>query len=167
MTISMFQASVPTFITMMNGVAHCLKKAELYADQNNKPHEALISAQLAPDMYPLKNQVFIITDQAKGCVSRLANKEIPVYPDTEETFAQLQGRLQKCMDYVAGFTPAALEGSENRDIHLKLGTFEMDFKGRDYLMGFVLPNFYFHVTTAYAILRHHGVPLGKADFFGQ
>ena len=167
MSISLFEASVPAFITMMRGVSHCLNKGEAFAKENNIDECDFTAKQLAPDMLPLKSQIYILTDLAKGCVSRLAGKELPIWEDNESRFDELQARLKKCENYIASFDPDSINAGEERNIHLKLRNFELNFKGRDYLISFLLPNFYFHVTTSYNILRHQGVPLGKADFFGQ
>ncbi|MDZ4843177.1 MAG: DUF1993 domain-containing protein [Hyphomicrobium aestuarii] len=118
-------------------------------------------------MYPLARQIQIATDQAKGMAARLAGVDVPSYPDTETTFDDLKARLAKTADYLRRFSPAQINGSEDRDIALKIGPNEMRFKGRDYAFGFVLPNFYFHAATAYDILRHAGVDLSKRDFMGM
>jgi uncharacterized protein len=167
MTISMYAASVPVLSATLNNLSHVLSKGEADAVARKIDPTVFVNSRLAPDMLPLKRQVTIATDHAKGAALRLAGKGIPSWPDTEETFADLQARLAKARDYLATFTEAQIDGSEGRDVVLKIGGHEMPFTGQDYLLGFVLPNFFFHVTAAYAILRHNGVPLGKADFFGQ
>jgi uncharacterized protein len=167
MTITMFEASVPSLITMMNGVSHCLEKGAIFAKEKGLDEKVLTEARLAPDMLPLKSQVYILTDHAKGCMARLTGEENPVYEDNEQTIEELKARLAKCMAHISSFTPAQIDGSENKPINIKIGSYDLNFKGREYLLGFAMPNFYFHVTTAYNILRHNGVPLGKADFFGQ
>jgi hypothetical protein len=124
------------------------------------------SARLAPDMLPLLRQVQIATDHAKGCCARLAGLDSPVYADDEASFADLEARLKKTLDFIRSIKPAQYEGSEVRDITLKLPFGELSFKGADYLNGWVLPNFYFHYGTAYNILRHNGLAIGKKDFLG-
>jgi hypothetical protein len=118
-------------------------------------------------MFTMKRQVQIATDHAKGAAARLGGVENPSFPDTEETFAELQARIVKVRDFILSVPEAGFDGSEDRDITLKVGPEQMTFPGAQYLQGFAIPNFYFHMTTAYAILRHNGVPLGKGDFFGR
>lgn len=144
-----------------------LGKAEAYveADDGIEP-STLIQARLHPNMRPLVFQIQVATDTAKGAAARLTGREVPSWPDDEETFEDLHARVGKAIDYLSGFRPEDFDGAEDRPIQLKLGPNTYDFTGRSYLAGFVLPNFYFHVTTAYAILRHHGVLIGKRDFLG-
>ena len=144
-----------------------LDKAVTHAETNKIDPSVLLQARLFPDMLPMVRQVQIACDSAKGCVARLAGVDVPKHEDTETSFEQLQARIQKVQDFIANVTPAQVDGTEDKDIHMKLGPREVDFKGLQYLCGFALPNFYFHVTTAYDILRHNGVALKKADFIGQ
>jgi hypothetical protein len=166
MPISMYQASVPAFLQMLNSLAAILDKAEAYAAERKIDPAVLLSWRLAPDMFALARQVQIATDQAKGCCARLAGVEVPRYADDETSFADLRARIAKTIDFVRGFEPDDIDGSEERDIAITAGSRELRFKGEQYLVSFVLPNFYFHVTTAYAILRHCGLPIGKRDFLG-
>ena len=166
MPISMYQASVPAFLQMLNSLSANLDKAEVVAAERKIDPAVLLGWRLAPDMFALARQVQIATDHAKGCCARLAGVEVPKYSDDETTFAELRARIARTIDFVQSFEPSAIDGSEERDITLTAGTRELRFKGQQYLVSFALPNFFFHVTTAYAILRHCGVPIGKRDFLG-
>jgi hypothetical protein len=164
MPISMFQASVPVFRTRLSALKHVLEKAEANAAERKIDPTVFLGARLAPDMLNLTKQVQIATDHAKGAPSRLAGRAAPRYEDNEASFAELYARLDKTIAYLDGFAPADIDGSEERGIEMKAGQRELKFSGMDYLLGFAMPNFYFHVVTAYDILRHNGVPLGKLDF---
>ena len=166
MTISMYGITVPVFTRMLTNLLVLLDKAEANATERKFDTEVLVNARLAPDMYPLKAQIMIATDHVKGSVSRLAGKPVPSWPDTETTFAELRARVQKALDLLATVTAADLEGSEDLDVTLKMGGKDVVINGLDYVQQRALPNFYFHVTTAYNILRHNGVPLSKRDFIG-
>jgi hypothetical protein len=166
MTISMYQASAPRFANSLKNLSAILDKAQAYAEAKKIDPAVLLASRLYPDMFPLVRQIQIASDSAKGPVARLAGVEVPKYEDTEETIADLKARLAKTIDFVASFKPAQIDGAEDKDIHLKLGTREVDWKGMQYLLGFALPNFYFHVVTAYDILRHNGVEIGKRDYIG-
>jgi hypothetical protein len=166
MAISMYQASAPALVNMLRNLKNILGKAQAHADAKKIDHSIFINARLAPDMFPLSRQVQIATDMSKSCVARLAGAEPPKWEDNEKTFDELLARLDKAIDYAKSFKPAQLDGSEERDVVLKSPRGEMKFKGLQFLLHFVLPNFYFHVTTAYNILRHNGVELGKMDFIG-
>ncbi|MGF1625999.1 MAG: DUF1993 family protein [Alphaproteobacteria bacterium] len=166
MSLSMFQASVPVFQQMLAALSGNLEKAEANAAERKIDPMVLLAYRLAPDMFPLARQVQIATDHAKGCLSRLAGREPPRYPDEESSFGDLRARIARTLDHVAGFAPAEIDGSEAREVSLSIGGSQMSFTGQRYLVGFVLPNFYFHVTMAYAIMRHCGVPVGKRDFIG-
>jgi hypothetical protein len=166
MSLSMYQASVPVFLQMLNNLSAILEKAETYAGNRKVDPEILINYRLAPDMLPFVRQIQIAADLAKGAVARLAGVEVPKHDDTEKTFADLKARIAKTVAFVESFRPDDIDGSEDRDISLTLGEHTMSFKGQPYLVHFVLPNFYFHCTTAYDILRHCGVELGKRDFIG-
>lgn len=166
MTISMYQASVPVFSQMMGNLVVILEKAAAHAEANKIDSAVLVQARLYPDMFPMARQVMIATDNAKGCIARLAGVEPPRYEDNESTFPQLVARLNKTIDFISGFKPTQIDGSEERDISFKWGPYEINMKGQAYLLHFATRNFYFHITTAYAILRHHGVPVGKQDFMG-
>ena len=166
MSISMYQASLPVLVRGMTNLQVILGKAEAHAAEKQIDPSVLINARLAPDMLPLLRQVYIVSDTAKGCAARLAGIEAPKYEDVEQTFDELQARLQKTIDYLKEFKPEQIDGSEERAITLKMRSGAIEFTGLSYLLGFVLPNFYFHVTTAYDILRHNGVELGKLDYLG-
>ena len=166
MSISMYQASLPVLVRGMTNLQVILGKAEAHAAEKQIDPSVLINARLAPDMLPLLRQVYIVSDKAKGCAARLAGVEAPKYDDVEQTFEELDARLQKTIDYLKEFKPQQIDGSEERPITLKMRVGPIEFTGLSYLLGFVLPNFYFHVTTAYDILRHNGVELGKLDYLG-
>lgn len=166
MTISMFEASVPRFAAQLNALSNVLDKAEQHAEANKIGADVLPSSRLYPDMFPLTRQVQIACDFAKGCAARLAGDAVPKVDDSETTFGELKARIGKTIAYLDNFSAGRIDGSEEREISLTVGGSEMRFSGKDYLLGFVLPNFYFHVVTAYDILRHNGVAIGKRDFLG-
>lgn len=166
MQLSMHRASAPVFVRNLRNLIGVLRKAEAFAEERKIDQAVLLGFRLAPDMFPLSRQVQIATDMAKGCVSRLAGVEIPAYEDKEATFAELIARVEKCIAYCEGFTAAQLDGTEDKTIVLKRPTGDVTFQGLPYLLEYVQPNVYFHCVTAYAILRHCGVPLGKKDFIG-
>ena len=166
MSHSMYQASVPVFVRGLRNLAEVLSKALAYAQARKIDPAVLVNARLYPDMLPLSRQVQIATDHAKNASSRLAAAERPAFEDNESTFEQLQERLAKTIAYVESLTPAQFDGSESRDITLPIRGKDVTLKGEQYLNHFVLPNFYFHAVTAYAILRHNGVDIGKLDFLG-
>lgn len=167
MSISMYQASVPVLVRGLEQLSNILGKAAAHAEAKKIDPSVFVNARLAPDMFALARQVQIATDGAKGCAARLAGAEVPSYADTETTFPELQARIAKTIAFVKGFPAAQIDGSENRAVTLKLGGNETKFTGTEYLLKLVLPNFFFHVTTAYDILRHHGVELGKPDYLGK
>lgn len=167
MTISMYSASVPVFIRTLNNLGAILEKAQAHAETKKINPEVLLNARLFPDMFALTRQVQIASDFAKGTVARLAGIEPPSYADTESSFAELIARVQKTVNFLKTIKAEQVDGSENRDIVLKMHTGELKFKGEAYLVQFSLPNFYFHATTAYAILRHNGITIGKMDFIGE
>lgn len=167
MPLSMYQASIPVFERMLRNLSAILTKAAAHAEARKIDPSVFINARLAPDMFPLSRQVQIATDGVKGCAARLAGIEVPSYPDTETTFAELQARIAKMLAFLQTVSAAQIDGSEERPVNLKAGKKELNFKGQDYLLFFVLPNLYFHVTAAYAILRHNGVEIGKMDFLGD
>ncbi len=167
MTISMYQASVPVMIRAMNNLRQILAKAETHSQAKKIDPSVFLAARLAPDMFALTRQVQIVTDNAKGTASRLAGVATPSYEDKEATFAELYARLDKTIAFLGTLTPAQIDGSEERDVTLPLpGGNSLQFKGLGYLTGFALPNFYFHIVTAYAILRAQGVELSKRDYLG-
>src|SRR5690242_1816818 len=167
MQLSMYQASVVSFANVLTNLLTVLKKGEAFAVAKKIEPSVLVNARLAPDMFALARQVQIASDQSKGCVSRLAGLEPPSYEDKEQTFAELYARLEKTIAYIQSIKPAQLEGSDTRAIELKQRARTRHFKGLGYLFDYTYPNFYFHVTTAYAILRHNGVDIGKGDFMGS
>jgi len=164
MAISMYRASAPIFLQMLPALSACLDKAAAYAAAKKVDPSVLLQSRLYPDMFPLTRQVQIASDFAKGAVARLAGVDPPKYDDTETTIDQLKARIAKTIDFVKEFKPSQIDGSEERDITIALGNQTRTFKGENYLVGFVLPNFFFHLSTAYAILRHNGVDLGKGDY---
>ena len=166
MTLSMYQASVPAFQRTLKALDAILDKAAAYAQERNFDPAILVSARLAPDMYPLARQVQMASDHAKGCPARLAGVDVPSFADTEKDLPELKARIAKTLDFIGTLKPAQIDGSEDRPISLNAGKRVLSFTGQNYLVFFALPNFYFHVTTAYAILRHNGVPIGKLDFMG-
>jgi hypothetical protein len=166
MTISMYQASLPVLVRGMTNLQVILGKAQAHAAAKQIEPSVFTNARLAPDMLPLIRQVYIVSDTAKGCAARLAGVEAPKYEDVEQSFDELHARLQKTIDYVKEFNAQQIDGSEERSITLKMRSGDVNFTGLSYLIGFVLPNFYFHITTAYDILRHNGVELGKLDYLG-
>ena len=167
MTISMYQASVPPLMRSINNLVAILEKGAADATERKIDPTVLINSRLYPDMLPLSKQVQIVSDIARRGVARLAGQEAPAMPDTETTFAELIDRLKQTNAYLATLTAAQIDGSEAKSIELPMGKQTMQFEGLPYLVEFVLPNVYFHVTTAYNILRHSGVKLGKLDFLGK
>ena len=166
MSISLYQAAVPAFLQTLRSLSAILDKAEAFAAERKIEPAVLLGWRLAPDMFALTRQVQIATDHAKGCCARLAGAEVPKWPDDEASFADLRARIARTIELVQGFEPSDIDGAEQREIVLTVGGRSIQFKGQPYLVGFALPNFYFHATTAYAILRHCGVPIGKRDFLG-
>jgi len=167
MSLSMHQASVPVFTRQLTNLSAILKTAEAFAEAKKIDPSVLINARLAPDMHPLARQIQIATDGVKGGVARLGGVEVPSFPDTESTFAELQERITKTIAFIKGVPADQVDGSEEKTITLKIGSGDMNFPGQFYLLSFVIPNFFFHVTTAYNILRHNGVEIGKMDFLGR
>lgn len=161
MSISMYRASIPIFIRALGNLSAILKKGEAHEGS-----ASFIDARLAPDMLTLAGQVQRASDAAKAGVARLGGIDNPSFPDTEKTFAELQARIKKTIDFLQGVKAEQVDGSEQKKIEFKAGQRELKFTGMDYLLGFALPNFYFHVTAAYAILRHKGVQIGKMDYLG-
>ncbi len=162
--LSMHAVSAPLFVRMLNNLSAILTKAENHAKAKDIDPATLLNAKLAPDMFALIRQVQIATDHAKGAAARLTSSQIEAIEDTETTFAQLQARIRRVIAIVESFKPEAYDGAENREISVKIPNAELKFSGIDYLSQWALPNFFFHVTTAYAILRANGVELGKRDF---
>ncbi len=167
MTLSMYQASVPTFIRMLTNLAEVLKKGAAYAEAKKIDPVVLLNSRLFPDMFPLTRQVQIATDNAKGAAARLAGLEPPKYEDNESSFSELIARINKTVVYLKTFTPEQIDGAEEKTINLTLRGKTLSFQGMPYLLNLVLPNLYFHTTTAYDILRHNGVELEKKDYLGK
>jgi uncharacterized protein len=166
-TISMHSASAPVFARLLRNMLGWLDKAQAHAEARKFDTANYLGLRLAPDMLPLKNQVQIASDAVKGCMSRLAGVEAPKWEDTEASLDDLRARIQKTLDYVNTFSAAQIDGSEGREIVIPRRSGEpLNFSGEVYLKHFALPNFYFHATTLYALLRHAGVELGKGDFLG-
>ena len=166
MSLSMYQASIPVFIFMLENLSKILDKANIHAETKKIDSTIFVNGRLAPDMFPLSRQVQIATDIVKGCAARLAGIEVPRYEDNEISFSDLQNRIIKTRVFIEGFSASQIDGSEARAITLKFGSKELSFLGQAYLLNFVLPNFFFHLTTVYAILRHSGVEVGKTDYTG-
>lgn len=166
MSLSMYQASIPAFVRALNVLSALLKKGEEHAAEHGIVPDILLGARLADDMMPLTAQVQRVSDAAKLCVARLAGIDAPKFEDNEASFQQLRERIEKTLAFLESVGEAQLEGSDTRDITLTFGAFSQSFTGQSYLLTFALPNFYFHVTTAYGILRAQGVKIGKLDFLG-
>jgi hypothetical protein len=167
MSLDMYQASIPVFARMLGNLSTILTKAVTHAEARKIDPSVFITSRLAPDMLPLSRQVQIATDMVKGCAARLAGLDVPSYEDNETTFAELQARIAKTVAFLQSVSPEQINGSEERIVMLKLRGKEISFLGQPYLLDFVLPNFYFHITTTYAILRHNGVEIGKLDYIGS
>ncbi len=162
--LAMFDAVILPLLHTLKSLSHILKKGEEYADAKKSEHAVLLNARLFPDMYPLIRQVQIATDMSKGAAARLAGVEVPKFEDDETTFEQLQARIAKTIAFIETITPAQLTDAATREVTIAVRKIELKFSGQDYLLKWVMPNVYFHVTTAYNILRHNGVELGKPDF---
>ena len=167
MTISMYQASVPRFVNILGNFSNILDKAQAHMDAKKLSDASLTSFRLFPDMLPMATQVQVACDTAKGVVARLAGVDIPAFDDNEQTIADLKARVAKTIAFIQTITPAQIDGTEDKDIVTKRGEKETHYKGMQFLLGHAIPNFYFHITTAYAILRHNGVEIGKRDFLGK
>lgn len=167
MSMTIYQASIPVFIRMLENLSSILDKAAAHAEAKKIDPAIFISARLAPDMYPLNRQIQIATDVVKACAARLAGIEVPSYEDNESTFPELQARIAKTVAFLQSVSAEQINGSEERKITLKLHDKATDFLGQNYLFNFVFPNFYFHLTVAYTILRHNGLEIGKTDFVGH
>lgn len=167
MTISLYTSSVPVFTQMLGSLSAMLTKAEEHMAAKNIDPNALLQARLFLDMFPLIRQVQIATDFARGVSARLAGVEVPKFDDNEQTFAELQTLISKTLAFISTLTPAQIDGKEDREIITRPGTpKEKKFNGQSYLLSYGLPQFFFHVTTTYAILRHNGIEVGKRDYMG-
>lgn len=167
MSLSMYQASVPLFIRSLTAMSGFLKKGEAHAKAHKIDPAVFVNARLYPDMFTLVHQVQIACDNAKGCAARLAGEQPPSHADNEQSFADIYARIDKTIAYLKTLKPAQIDGSEDRAIELKMRDHTEHTKGQPYLIDRVIPNFFFHVTTTYAILRHNGVEIGKRDFLGS
>lgn len=165
--LTMYDATIPVFIRQLTALSACLDKAEAHCTAKKIDPATMASERLIADMFPLSRQVQIGCDFAKGAAARLAGIEVPGWEDNEKTLADLRARIAKTIDYIKAFGPEKINGSETRDVSLKIAGNPVTLKGQPYLLGFALPNFYFHLTSAYAILRANGVDLGKRDFIGS
>ena len=168
MTLSIHATSVPVFSQMLRGLSEVLRKAEAHASTKKIEPEVLLQARLFPDMFPLLRQVQVATDFAKSVSARLAGTEVPKFDDTEKTFAELQARIEKVLAFIGGLEQSKFAEAASREIVTQAGTpKEKKFTGEAYLLTYGLPHFFFHTTTAYAILRHNGVEVGKKDYVGS
>ncbi len=166
MAVSMYPISVPVFIKHLNGLAVCLKKAQAHYAEKKFDEASLLSQRLFPDMFTFAKQVQSVSDHAKGCTALLAGIEAPKYEDNEKSLADLVARIEKTVEFLKSVKPAQIDGTEEKAITIKMRDRELNMKGIALLLNRSLPNFYFHTTTAYNILRHNGVGLGKGDFMG-
>lgn len=167
MSLSMYESSVPVLIRNLNNLAAILEKGAGYASDREIEGAVLVNARLFPNMFPLARQVQIACDVSKGAVGRLSGVEAPKHEDTEVSFDDLQTRIKKTIEFIESVPADKIDGSEEKEIVLAAGPNEYKFRGKDYLLLFVLPNVFFHITTAYNILRHNGVDIGKMDFLGE
>lgn len=167
MPISMYQSSIPVFIHQLNNLSAILKKGAAFAEAKKIDGSVLINSRLAPDMFPLVRQVQITSDTVKACAARLAGIEVPSFEDNETSFEQLQERIAKTIKFLQTIKAEQIDGSEEKKISYVQHGKENNFIGLPYLLNYTLPNLYFHITTAYAILRHNGVDVGKKDYLGN
>ena len=167
MSISMYQASIPHFILMLVNLSAILDKTEAHAKAKNIDQGVFVNARLAPDMYPLGRQIQIAADMAKACAARLAGIDVPRHEDNEMTFADLKARIAKTITFLQSVNVDQINGSDGRMVTITMHDKEAVYTGQHYLLDIIIPHFYFHVTTAYAILRHHGVELGKSDYINN
>ncbi|WP_445679202.1 DUF1993 domain-containing protein [Radicibacter daui] len=166
MPVSMYDVSVPVFLRGLGRMHHLLDKLDAFSAEKGLAHGDLLGARLAPDMHPFTRQIQAVSDTSKGAIARLSGQQPPSMPDTETSVAELRERVAKTEDFIKSVSRDAIDGSEAREIVLKVGPNELKFEGLGYLTVFALPNFYFHVTTAYDILRNQGVQIGKRDYLG-
>jgi uncharacterized protein len=163
----MYQASVPRFVNILGNLSNILDKAQAHVEARKIDPEILTNYRLYPDMLPMKFQVQVACDAAKGVVARLAGVEIPVHEDTEKTLIELKARIAKVIAFLRSVTPEQIDGTEDKEIVIKRGDKETRYTGIQFLLGHATPNFYFHVATAYNILRHNGIEIGKRDYIGN
>ncbi len=163
----MYQASAPRFINILGNLSNILDKAQAHVEAKKIDPSVLPAYRLFPDMLPMSSQVQIACDAAKGVMARLAGIENPVFEDTEKTLPDLKARVARTIAFIQSVTPAQIDGTEDKDIVIKRGEKETHYKGMQFLLGHAVPNFYFHISTAYNILRHNGVEIGKRDYLGN
>lgn len=164
MAVSMYQISVPVFIRMLNNLAAIIEKAAAHCEARKIDPAVLVNYRLYPDMFGFAKQIQIAADAAKNGTAYLAGAQPPKFEDSERTFAELIGRIRKTIEFVNTFKPEQIDGSEEREVRIQRGETTLSYHGQEYLLNRVLPNFFFHITTAYDILRHNGVELGKRDY---
>jgi hypothetical protein len=167
MTLSMYQASIPRFINALNNLSAILDKAQAHVDAKKLDETVLTSFRLYPDMLPMSRQILIASDTAKGLAARLAGVDIPVYEDTEKTLGELKARIAKTVAFLQTFKAEQIDGTEHKEIVIRRGDKETRYSGMQFLLGHAVPNLYFHISTAYNILRHNGVEIGKRDYLGN
>ncbi|GGF15689.1 hypothetical protein GCM10011611_21850 [Aliidongia dinghuensis] len=167
MSFTLYDASIPVMLRSLGQLASLLEKAAAHAEERKIDPSIFVNARLAPDMYPLARQVQSASDAAKACAARLAGLENPSFPDTETTFPELQERIAKTVTFLKSVDPALIAGQEGREIVMKRSSGDIHFTGASYVQGMALPNFFFHVVTAYDILRHNGLAIGKLDYLGR
>ena len=166
MSVSMYDQSVAPLTRMLHNLVAIVEKAQAHVEAEGIDPTAILTARLAPDMLTFMHQIRFVSDTARGAAARLAGVERPAIADDETTFAEALDRINQTIAYLGEFTPEQFEGADEKTVHLPVGPNTLEFTGKDYLLGFVMPNFYFHVSTAYAILRHNGIKLGKLDYLG-
>jgi len=164
--MTLYDFSIPVLRRALVNMAACLTKGAEYLKEKGLPESFLLEARLTEDMHPLPRQIQMASDAAKGAAARIAGAEVPSFPDTETSIAELQARIAKTIAVLDAVDPASIAGREAAEIVMKLPNHELRFTGLSYVQTFALPNFFFHATTAYAIMRHKGVPLGKLDYLG-
>jgi len=166
MSVSLYDLSIPVFTLSLSNLSAILDKAASYSEAKKIDPKVMPQSRLIADMLPLSAQIQIACDTAKGAAARLAGVEAPKYEDNETTLAELKARVGKTLDFIKGIKPEQLQGAESREIVLQFPNATLKFNGKNYLANFVIPNLFFHVTMAYALLRKNGVDLGKRDFLG-
>jgi len=166
MAISMYQVSVPVFVKHLNGLAGCMKKAQAFYADKKYDETTLLTYRFFPDMFSFTRQVQAMSDHARNCAALLAGVEAPKFDDSEKSLADLVGRVEKTIAFLNTVKPAQIDGTDDKPVTVKMRDRELNFKGQELLLNRSLPNFYFHATTAYDILRHNGVEIGKRDFMG-
>lgn len=164
MAIELYDASIPLLQRMLGNLQWILSKSKIHADEREIPFKVFLDARLAPDMHPLTRHIQLVSDISKGCAARLSGRDVPSWPDTETTYEELIERINRTLDFIGSIPSSEINGQETRQIHIKTPIKDLNFNAVQYVYSFVIPNFLFHMTTAYGILRHNGVPLGKLDY---